>query len=142
VWIVFAVAVRQQVSITAKSSRGKLESRRREAGWDFASYRRPKTHGEVLHTRSDRSHFTRKFGETYAMQDHAETRRPRDRPVDEDAGFTARARLRGFVNPIVRYSMSALTDVLGQPLLRRFGDFDSSRPRPQKRGRATLLIED
>src|SRR6516164_354193 len=113
VWIVFAVAVRQQVSITAKSSRGKLESRRREPGWDFASYRRPKTHGEVLHTRSDRSQFTRKFGETYAMQDHAETRRPRDRPVDEDAGFTARARLRGFVNPIVRCSMSALTDVLG-----------------------------
>ena len=75
------------------------------------------------------------------MQDHAETRRPRDRPVDEDAG-SPRARLRGFVNPIVRYSMSALTDVLGQPLLRRFGDFDSSRPRSQKRGRATLLIED
>ena len=140
-WIVFTVAVRQQVSITAKSSRGKLESRRREAGWDFASYRRPKLTGR-RHTRDLIDHAS--LENSVRLTPCKITLRPAGRGIVRLMKMpgSPRARLRGFVNLIVRYSMSALTDVLGQPLLRRFGDFDSSRPRPQKRGRATLLIED
>jgi len=48
-----------------------------------------------------------KFRESYVMQDRAETRRTRDRPVDEDAGFTARPVRRAAVT-------SALSSRLGR----------------------------
>jgi hypothetical protein len=89
VWIVFAVALRQQVSITAKSIRGGSR-----AGDESSAGISPRiadlTHGKGATLAPCSITLCSKFRETHVMQNRDDARSARDRPVGEDAGFTAR----------------------------------------------------